>query len=403
MDALAHQKPLVQPAAFRLVHVLIAVLPLIVFFSGMAMTPYLVLLAGGLLIAAPAALSEDPERRRGLALICALLLTWPVLSAAWSIAPRESLIMAAKTVTIVAVGVVGFLSVRSTALTRPVVDGFIASVGVVAVLVLMEKLPGGGVIHLRYPDPADYEKFMVVHINRGLCALSVLIWPMVLAGRARGRAHLGLFLPLIAAVPVAVMHSLSAKMALVLGIATYAVVQRWPRALKALQVAIPLCLLLWPAVFAAAYKPVFANPAVYDRLPNSSQARIDIWKFAFDHIRERPLLGWGMEASRSIPGGNDTYMNGTRTYLPLHPHNGVLQVLLEQGVVGLVLTIAAIWLALAALRRHENAEMRAAGAATLVAYLMIGFAAFGMWQTWWIATGWIAAMLWRAAYSPRPA
>ena len=41
-------------------------------------------------------------------------------------------------------------------------------------------------------------------------------------------------------------------------------------------------------------------------------------------------------------------------------------------------------------------EAKAAAAATLVAYLMIGFSAFGMWQTWWIATGWIAAVLWRA-------
>src|SRR6185312_15629175 len=105
-----------------------------------------------------------------------------------------------------------FLCARPQALARPVVDGFIASLSVVAVLVLMEKLPGGGAIHLRYPDPGDYEKFMVVHINRGLCALSVLVWPMVLAARERGRVRLGLVLPLIAAVPIAVMHSLSAKM-----------------------------------------------------------------------------------------------------------------------------------------------------------------------------------------------
>lgn len=402
MDALAKQKPRAEPVARRLVHALVAVLPLIVFFSGMAMTPFLVLLAACLVIIAPSAMLEQRDALRGLTLIAALLLLWPCLSAIWSITPAASLAMAAKTVTIVVVGIIGFLSARSAALTRAVVDGFIASLSVVAVLVLMEKLPGGGAIHLRYPDPTDYEKFMVVHINRGLCALSVLVWPMMLAARTRGRARLGLFVPLIAAVPVAVMHSLSAKMAIVLGIATYALLRKWPRALKVLQVAIPLGLLLWPALFAIGYQPLFANPAVYDRLPNSSQARIDIWKFAFDHIRERPVLGWGMEASRAIPGGNETYMNGTRTYLPLHPHNGVLQVLLEQGVIGLVLTITAIWLALVGLRKHEDTEVRAAGAATLVAYLMIGFSAFGMWQTWWIATGWIAAVLWRATTLSAP-
>ncbi|MGZ6186012.1 MAG: hypothetical protein ACXWNN_08975, partial [Candidatus Binataceae bacterium] len=260
MDAVVQPRARAAAVALRVAQALITALPLIVFFSGMAMTPFLVLFALCLLVATPAALFEVHERLPGFVTICALLLLWPVASALWSIAPNVSLVMAAKTVSIVAAGVIAFLCARPGALPRAVVDGFVVSLVVVALLVLMEKLPGGGAIHLRYPDPGDYEKFMVVHINRGLCALSVLVWPMVLAARTRGWMRLGLLLPLIAAVPIAVMHSLSAKMAIVLGIGVYALLQRWPRRLKLLQVAIPLVLLLWPAVFAVGYQSVFANP-----------------------------------------------------------------------------------------------------------------------------------------------
>jgi O-antigen ligase len=410
MSARASSSAIAAPPAnaiARSAGVLIGLLPLIVFFSGMAMTPFLVVLA--LLLVS---LTKDlraallqPQGLRGLLVIAALLLAWPVLSIGWAIVPAISAQTALKTVTIVAVGLIAVLAVRSALLTPVAVDIFTASLIAVAVIVLLEKLPTGGLMHLRYPRPEDYEKFMVVHINRGLDALPVLIWPAVLAARRMKQRWPAWLLPLIAALPIAVMHSLSAKSAIVLGTGAYFLLRTWPRrGGSVLQFGVPAALVLWPIVFALGYGAVFANPAIYQRLPNSSQARVDIWKFALDHIRERPVLGWGMESSRSIPGGDESYMGGTRTYLPLHPHNSVFQVLLEQGVIGLALSLAAVALIIRALRRNaDDSEALATGGALIVAYLMVGFTAFGMWQTWWIAVAWISAVLWRAAANlPRP-
>ena len=138
-------------------------------------------------------------------------------------------------------------------------------------------------------------------------------------------------------------------------------------------------------------------------MPDSSQARVDIWHFVSARIAERPVLGWGMESSRSIPGGTTEYVPG-RTYLPLHPHNNALQVLLEEGVVGFVLTLTGLMLALRAWRKRWSSDPleSAAGAALIAAYLVIGFSAFGLWQTWWIAVAWIAAIIFEIGRKPQP-
>ena len=115
-------------------------------------------------------------------------------------------------------------------------------------------------------------------------------------------------------------------------------------------------------------------------------------------VKARPALGWGMESSRAIPGGTTEYVPG-RTYLPLHPHNNALQVLLEEGVIGFALTLTALVIALRAWRRHWSSDPLegAAGGALIMAFLVIGFSAFGIWQTWWIAVAWIAAALFEIA------
>ena len=68
-----------------------------------------------------------------------------------------------------------------------------------------------------------------------------------------------------------------------------------------------------------------------DAVKLSAGHRLWIWSFAGDRIAERPLTGWGLDASRSIPGGKDPIRPG-ETWLPLHPHNASLQLWLELGI-----------------------------------------------------------------------
>ena len=113
-------------------------------------------------------------------------------------------------------------------------------------------------------------------------------------------------------------------------------------------------------------------------VPASWDARLDIWTFAADHIREHPFRGWGLDASRTFGAA-----------IPLHTHNAQLQLWLELGAIGAALAgVFFCWLAYGVVRISERSRGEGAMAAgALVAYLVIGALSFGVWQEWWIGLG----------------
>jgi len=143
-------------------------------------------------------------------------------------------------------------------------------------------------------------------------------------------------------------------------------------------------------------------------LPESAAHRLLIWDFVSQRIAERPLLGWGMDASRAIPGGTGHpeaamlaeygltakagWFAGAQL-LPLHPHNLGLQAWLELGAVGAFL-LAALLAALA---------LSATGPAACGAYaagLVVAMLSYGAWQYWWVAAMLLAIVASRAVGPP---
>ncbi len=136
--------------------------------------------------------------------------------------------------------------------------------------------------------------------------------------------------------------------------------------------------------------------------------RLDIWNFTIGKIGERPLAGWGFNASPSIPGGNTRYdlldrsgvMIDQVIRLPSHPHSGPLQVWLELGLPGAV-GFAALF-ALAALCSawlNDRADAAAALAAIATA-VPIWFLGFDIWEFWWIAVMVLTTLLTTALAVP---
>jgi O-antigen ligase len=121
--------------------------------------------------------------------------------------------------------------------------------------------------------------------------------------------------------------------------------------------------------------------------------RLLIWSFVGARIEERPLLGWGLDSSRAIPGGTVEIHPGA-PWLPLHPHNSALQVWLELGLPGAALFAAfmvLLWRAVANVRWPRLFQAAAAG--SLLTTFVASFGTYGIWQEWWIATMWLALFL----------
>ena len=137
-------------------------------------------------------------------------------------------------------------------------------------------------------------------------------------------------------------------------------------------------------------------------LPLSAVHRLVIWDFTVARIAEKPLTGWGLEASRAMPGGRaqpdattldrlnitnpvqrEFLANPHVEVMPLHPHNGALQLWLELGGIGALLG-ALLMLALGFAASRSAAP--AVGAGMLASAAVTGMLSFGLWQAWWVAS-----------------
>ncbi len=151
--------------------------------------------------------------------------------------------------------------------------------------------------------------------------------------------------------------------------------------------------------------PVLARGVPADGIALSAAHRLLIWDFAAARIAERPWLGWGMEASRAVPGRDahpspetlerfrlsDPAATGylpNAELLPLHPHNGALQLWLELGAPGALLGAALAFLLGRATARAARPEV---ATAALAAGAVTAMASFGAWQEWWVGAELMAA------------
>lgn len=384
--------------------VLLAILPVIVLFSGIAMAPLLVIMALLVLVATPSAVRTHPEQLyppyRNLLKGLVLLLALPLVGSIWSITPAFTLETAVRVTMLCALGCTAFIYMPSVATARGTfITCYTISIIVVSLLVLQELLLGGGLIQYAYTHlDIPYNRLMAKNINRGLCALSVFIWPLMLAYYEKGAARKGWLVFAILACAIMLMHSLSAKVGLVAGVISFFAFRRFPLTLpRAVSLLFPLTLVCVPLLYVLLEHTVMMGSFVQGHLTESGVHRLHIWHVLLEQVQQKPWLGWGIDTTRAMPLTPSQLASINLPEPPLHPHNPSIQILLEQGIVGLLASAAGLAVLLREWVRMPltNANHRATTGALIVSYVAAGISSFGMWQHWWIATLFIAGMLWR--------
>lgn len=116
--------------------------------------------------------------------------------------------------------------------------------------------------------------------------------------------------------------------------------------------------------------------------------RQEIWGFTWTKILESPWIGHGINTVNYLPGADQVIpnMGGRLTFIPGHPHDWVLEILAETGVVGLLPLITAAGLFLYSLARAYRRTCDAAFLATAcvhVGYWASGLFNFSFWSAWW--------------------
>jgi len=357
--------------------------PFAAWLGPLAFAP-LVALAG--LLALPAARMTDEDRPVLVALFAGLI--WAAVSTTWSpFHPRHA---EGSTILKLAFQLPLYWSAICAArradlrLARLALGLFAWGFAALGLILLADAATGAAVyrtIHVALYQP----------IRPDLAAKNVaestfvvaLLWPLAaLGGPPKLRAWLAL--AMVAGAGLAAFRLLSdapvlaLALSLLIGLAAW----RWPKgAPRALAISMAAFFLLAPALMWA----VQASGDIAElqgRLPVSWSERVGYWSHAASWIADKPLQGWGLDASRMFAPG-----------IQLHPHDDALQIWLELGAVGAI-TAAVFWgLTLARLSRPRRDLTTTATMASLAAYLLFGGINFGVWQEWWLGLGALVAIL----------
>jgi O-antigen ligase len=225
----------------------------------------------------------------------------------------------------------------------------------------------------------------LVESKRSVDALPLLVWPAALAASRLTRTWIGIVVAALFAVACFKLTASSATLGMIASLIAIAISFLSSSAVRwMLMGATILAFLLVIPISILAYDH---GGTTAPFLKHSAQHRIEIWHFAADKALERPILGYGFNSSRDVPNGDavSAFLPPGKPIIPLHPHNGFLQIWLELGAPGVMIAMVLLVGGLKTIGRWSDQSARFA-LGGYAAALVIGGLAFGIWQTWWMAT-----------------
>ncbi|HET7848927.1 MAG TPA: O-antigen ligase family protein [Pseudolabrys sp.] len=313
--------------------------------------------------------------RNPLTLFAVASAGWMALSVLWAPNVHRAAFAALQAAAIVC----GALSVAVAVKAVPRERVFSLLVKFVFAAILIATLASIGVIIIQR---AGLQAPLAGDIRGAAPKLILFVWPALgwLAEKRRSRDFwllLGLSVLLIV-----VSRSGAAGLALIGAAAVIAIGQLLPR----LAVVGPLLLLLLAFIAAPFLNQlgfVLHWPHVSNYLARfEADQRIDIWTFYGSLFWQHPWSGLGFRAERFFDAS--LFPPSIPAEAHLHPHNEPLQVLLEFGIVGAALLLAALAFAARALWRAGRPQAVYV-AACVAAFLLEGLVNFSLWESWWLA------------------
>jgi len=335
-----------------------------------------------------------PAIPTGAAALFIVFIAWCGFSLIWDINPasgaRKLVDIVLAAVSLVALlGLAGRLGAEQTRRLRwALVGGMLAGLLLLAVETLFD-FPLYRAVMGSSAKLAD-----LVEAKRSADALPLLVWPACLALARLGRPWLGAVLAVAFTAASVKLTASSATLGMAVSLvvlaASFASIV-WMRRLLALTTVLAFVLIIPFSIFAYDQGGTTAH-----WIKHSGQHRVEIWHFAAERALEKPLFGWGFNASRYVPNGDAVshFLSPGQSLIPLHPHDAFLQIWLEIGAIGAIIVAGILLLGLKAVGQWPVAVARF----TLPGYaagLVVAGLAFGIWQSWWMATLAFSAVAYR--------
>lgn len=320
-----------------------------------------------------------PLPARNALLLAVAVSAWAAASALWAYSPNE-VFAKIPDLTLLLVGSTFVAAVKLTAdEKRRVARALLVGTAVALVLFAAQSFLATPAAQLFSSRTLHFS-----YANRAADALPLVLWPTALVLWRKGESRIAAPMLLIFAMLTPLTESASSRLASVVSLIVFAAVSLFPNALRRLPTVLVVAAMLLCVPLAHTLDK--AGVADNEHLFYSARHRVEIWGFAAKKFLEKPVLGWGLNNSRVVPndGAVSRFQAPDKPVLTLHPHDGWLQILLELGVVGGALFLAAGIALTTRLAAFQTDTRRFAIPAFCVAFIVASLA-FGAWQSWWMA------------------
>ena len=391
---------------------LFVLLPPIGLYAPLGVAPFLTVVALAVVLLDPRRYLALIRERGWLVVAFAAVALWGVLSSFWSTLPEHSAFEGGRLLTIIASGLAAFAGLGVLTAPERMMLARILTISIITTLLVFliddVALNHPLLRHIINAEPGRY--IPLERFDRGTTVLGMIFWPTALALWSARRNIMLISLIIVTVMALILIPSTTNRIAAVVGLGTWLMALWFPRpTAMIIAIGVVLSVLFMPYAVSYAIPTNQTVVSLHHQAPwikFSALHRMLIWRFTSERIFERPWLGWGMDASRELPGGHENLavslpdaglapgaVNPHADALPLHPHNAFLQWRVELGLPAALFCALIVALLIWRSGASGPASVRAASLACAAAGLTIALLGYGVWQAWWMSTMWLAAAL----------
>jgi O-antigen ligase len=322
---------------------------------------------------------------------------WALLSTFWAPDTQQAFFNALRYLLLILSGMLLFVGVKRETEEKKQVffkafyRGFIFYM--LFFLIEIYVLPLGSKL---YSQSISFAKTLFI---KGIVNLCFLFWPFSLvfvkklSKIARWICFLFLCLTLFYAGPHA------ALLGIIAGTIGSFCICRFPKTPYVIATLLSLFILSTPLIFTQVVnRGVLGENFHY--LPFSYQHRLLIWEKMSEETLKCPLIGQGFDSSTTFSKGEFVNLKiyeipfNSETQVPViggrtpsyifssHPHNGIVQIWVEMGLVGIFLILGLLWSLTQRIANIQNPLERSTLFGFLLFYEVVHLVGFGVWQKW---------------------
>ncbi len=319
-----------------------------------------------------------------VSILCTVLLG--LLSVSWSLNPSESFQRIIKVFAILAGGIIPISLAYSIDVKRlsPYLWLFPIGITLASLLCSIEMLTDMPLYNLIHSPPVDKHINTSV-LNRGI--LTIVLSYLVCLFFIK-RMTCGIYIAFAMTLSVLAMlyltQSQSAQLAFIIGITIlFLFPARYDMSYKALSLIIALALACSPLIVIALFNLLGTSGQEVMWLKNGYAGnRSEIWHFVMRYALNNPWYGYGIEATRFVESfEHDHIYHKANTVL--HPHNFVVQLWMEFGIVGVV-SASLLFSAISQKITTTDYIQRKHITCVYIPFILVASISYGMWQSWWL-------------------